>query len=438
MANSTKVNKKAVKNENKAPQGEKKHTSMRNAFIRVSKVNDTEQGQIVYDYATMQQILEEWALTKSMKYYLKDHNNEPDDPNPHYHIVICFGSPTPFDQIKAKFPYGKIEKPHNKGQNGVKVCVQYLVHMNDQSKKQYDFNEIITNDPNIDNFRILTQQMQVIKLEEYIDKIASGQIREHNLTDFIEPEVFANYKTRILNALEYYRRKVMTNKDRNIQVLAFTGETGTFKTTYAKQYAKNLNKSICISSSSNDPMQDYKGEDVLVLDDIRDDTFKFNDLLKILDNHTSSTVASRYSNKAFIGDTIIITSSIGIVDWYYDLPQEDKAQLKRRIPLWYQFTADQISIFEYSPKAKIYKFVASIPNVNNFTPQEYKSAALDVLKAMGVEMTPEVEKQLLEPHPDNPDSRLKVGAIWEDEVQNKQFGSQFTIDLEPVDDNIPF
>ena len=40
-------------------------------------------------------------------------------------------------------------------------------------------------------------------------------------------------------------------------------------------------------------------EDVLILDDLRDSDFKFTDLLKILDNHTKSTVKSRYHNKAF-------------------------------------------------------------------------------------------------------------------------------------------
>ena len=42
------------------------------------------------------------------------------------------------------------------------------------------------------------------------------------------------------------------DKDREITVIFCVGDTGTGKTTFSKQMAKLQNKSICISSSSND------------------------------------------------------------------------------------------------------------------------------------------------------------------------------------------
>lgn len=382
--------------------------SLKTAFIRVSCVNNTQNGVVNYSENDIVNIVQNWSKSKRFLYYIKGHNQEKDDPNPHIHIVLKFNSPTPFENVKEKFPYGDIENARN-----IKNCVQYLVHMNDFSKTSYDFDSIITNDPNINKYRYKSISNQLLELNDYIRRIETGEIREFNLTDNgnIPIEIFTNYKSKIINALEYYRRKVMTDKDRNIKVMIFTGDTGTFKTTYAKQYAKNNNQSICISSSSNDPMQDYMGEDILVLDDIRDTTFKFHDLLKVLDNHTKSSVQSRYSNKAFIGDTIIITSSVPLSEWYFNEKKEDKEQLYRRIPVQMQFTKDNISVFQYDDKAHKYIPIMKIPNVNNFKVEDSKNFVLDTLKSMGVEISQESEEQFINFQFSDEYKNLSIGEL---------------------------
>ena len=74
---------------------------------------------------------------------------------------------------------------------------------------------------------------------------------------------------------------------------------------------------FCVSSSSNDPFQDYMGQKAIILDDLRDKAFingngtdNFEDLLKILDNNTNSSDKSRFNNKVFNGEVIVITSSV--------------------------------------------------------------------------------------------------------------------------------
>ena len=386
--------------------------SLRSAFIRISAVNNTQNGIVKYSYDDIKNIMHDWEKSKRMLFYCKDHNNEKDDPNPHYHVVIKFNDPTPFEQIKSKFPYGDIESAKN-----IKNCVQYLVHMNDLSKTQYDFKSIYTNDSNVDKYKTQSYANQQIKLDDIIEKINNGDIREYNLTSHCDIKIFSRYKTQIINALEFYRRKVMTNVDRDITVMIFTGDTGTYKTTYAKQYCKNLNKSFCISSSSNDPMQDYKGEDVLILDDIRDDTFKFNDFLKILDNHTNSSIQSRYSNKAFIGDTIIITSSQKLSSWYYHEQKEDKEQLYRRIKLQFQFDEKYITMFEYSPLNHKYMLMGKIPNINKFAPEKAKSMLLDTVKAMGVTLTDDMEKRIKDVNLDV----NEIGEFYNDDDNENPF-----------------
>lgn len=275
--------------------------------------------------------------------------------------------------------------------------LSYLCHRtpNDKDKYQYEPADVVANFDYITELEKIQKQVETaLNINDIMENIGNGTIREYNLTDYVNVNTFSKYKTKLLNALEWYRRKVMTDKDRNIRVMIFSGETGTYKTTYAKKYCQNAKKSFCISSSSNDPMQDYKGEEVLILDDLRDDAFKFNDFLKILDNHTNSTISSRYQNKAFIGDTIIITSSKNIVEWYKNEKKEDRDQLFRRVPISMTFDKEFITVYHFNEQKKIYEMETKVPNIAVYSEEKKKEFVLDTLEKMGVQMSEEMKQQL--------------------------------------------
>lgn len=342
-------NKKTLKSTNNETI-EKHPKSMRTAFIRVSYHNGTSADGIVdYTFEGIVEIIKEWNKSKGFKYYMIDHTKEADigadengeENHPHCHIVLKFESPTLWENIKEKFPYGRIESARN-----TKWCIQYLVHYNHPDKVQFEWSQIVTNDKNLEKYKIRDKISTKGKLEELLLLIDSGKVKEYNLIEHCTQDIYIHNKKQILDALEFKRWQIMSDKNRNISVLFFEGDTGTGKTTFAKDYCKKLGLSFCISSSSNDPMQDYKGEDVLILDDLRPDAFKFHDLLKILDNHTGSTVRSRYSNKAFTGSMIIITSSLPLDDWYRGV-EEDKEQFHRRISCRLVFDKNIITNYEY-------------------------------------------------------------------------------------------
>jgi hypothetical protein len=139
------------------------------------------------------------------------------------------------------------------------------------------------------------------------------------------------------------------NTDRNMEVIFITGKAGSGKTTYAKRMLDKLGLDYCISSSSNDPFQDYLGQKAIILDDLRDKSFELEDLLKILDNNTKSSVKSRFNNKVFNGEMIIITSSVPINYWYKEYQyngSEDLNQLYRRINQYIIVNQSIISIYE--------------------------------------------------------------------------------------------
>ncbi len=153
-----------------------------------------------------------------------------------------------------------------------------------------------------------------------------------------------------LRKLWELRCQILTlNTDRQIQVVFVTGKGGTGKTYYAKKLLNSLDYDFCISSSSNDPFQDYMGQKAIILDDLRDSSFEFEDLLKTLDNNTSSSVRSRFSNKVFNGEMIVITSSVPLVYWYKELQfnrTETLDQLYRRISCYVVVTDKEITVYD--------------------------------------------------------------------------------------------
>lgn len=363
--------------------------SYKTAFIRVTSENNTKDGVVVYTKSDIDNTLVEWAKSANITYWFIEHEADEEVSRTHWHIVLKFGSPTPFENIKAKFPYGDIESAKS-----IKTCVQYLVHLNDKSKVQYRWEEIETNCKDMTPYKILSNSQQEITIQGIMERIDKGEIREYNQFILIPIELWAKHKTRIENGLTYYRERVCMDKDREINVVFMSGETGMGKTTFAKQYCESVKKSYCVSSSSNDPMQDYKGEDVLILDDLRDSDYKFTDLLKMLDNHTKSTMKSRYHNKAFIGDTIIITSYKPLTDWYFDVARENKEQLYRRIKTNYKFYEDKMEVFEYDEQKHRYEYIGKTPNIITMKAKKKAEFAMSMVKAMGIEFDPAQEKKI--------------------------------------------
>jgi hypothetical protein len=75
----------------------------------------------------------------------------------------------------------------------------------------------------------------------------------------------------------------------------------------------------------------------------------FEDLLKILDNNTASSVKSRFSNKVFNGKLIIITSTVPLQFWYpeYRYSMSDTlSQLYRRITSYVCIAENVIQVYD--------------------------------------------------------------------------------------------
>lgn len=188
-------------------------------------------------------------------------------------------------------------------------------------------------------------------------KIVNGDIREFNLYDEVNIIEYDKYKKSIDNAFMYRQKILLKESNRSMKVIFITGKSGCGKTTYAKMTCENLNYSYFVSSGSNDPFDGYAGQDCVILDDLRGSSFSFSDLLKITDNHTNSSVKSRYKNKILECKLLIITSVMPIEDFYknvFESSEEPLIQFERRCQTYVKMDSDYMDIFIFDDSKGMY------------------------------------------------------------------------------------
>lgn len=279
--------------------------------------------------------------------------HDKDDTRPHYHIALHFGGASvDTKQVAEWFNLGYVDKDgvaHTGEQFVERVkckrwsgIVTYLIHgqASQQNKYQYSPSEVKA------NFNIETELANEKILGNFEQFSYAQQLQYVNSLPLSEK---ATAFSKLRKLWELQCQLLTLNTDRQIQVIFITGKGGTGKTYYAKKLLASQGYDFCVSSSSNDPFQDYMGQKGIILDDMRDTAFTFEDLLKLLDNNTSSSVKSRFTNKVFNGEMIVITSSVPLVFWYKEL-QYDKnetlQQLYRRISCYVVVTETEITVYD--------------------------------------------------------------------------------------------
>lgn len=282
---------------------------------------------------------------------------------PHWHIMIRFKRPVQTESLCKWFGIKSNMIGYILGTFG--DAVAYLTHRNKPEKYQYLDEEIKSNyDFKVEVEKALSKKKASQRKEEIIELIRSGIVREYNYTEYITALEYDKFKRAIDNAFTY-RRDTLKSLDRHMNVIYIYGGSGTGKTAYAKQLAINKGLSCYISSGSNDPLDGYKGQDCLILDDIRPGDFLLSDFLKILDNNTQSTVKSRYKNKLLECQYLIVTTSFDIpvfFDLLLDSEGESVKQMERRCTLKIQMNTSTMTTYVYQPVSGIYKKVSILKN----------------------------------------------------------------------------
>lgn len=283
-------------------------------------------------------IIRQHKVIKKWAYILHDK-----DPNtsPHFHIYLDFNRTSiPLSDI-AKW-FGLQESCVERVKGRPVDVLKYLIHANDSqvNKYQYDYSEVRA------NFDFLAE-IETDKVLGDFEKYSYAQQLQYINSLPVSEKTQAH--TKLEKLWKIHCQCLVLNPERNIEVMFIHGKGGTGKTYYARKFLEKLGYDYCVSSSSNDPFQDYMGQQAIILDDLRDKAFEFEDLLKILDNNTASSVKSRFSNKVFNGKLIVITSTVPLAYWYREYQYKDNndslLQLYRRITSYVVVTTDYVQLF---------------------------------------------------------------------------------------------
>lgn len=322
-------------------------------------------GETLFDVEHLPKILSEksnaireWAYCIHNKdQYTKD--DETQNPNhkeatlkpEHIHLILRFERNQPQKtEFIAKW-FGIAENFVSKIHGKFNDAILYLVHKNSPDKYQYEVSEVVSNfnvETIIDNYENKN------KLDDIIQRILSGEIREYNKTLEIDNMLLVYPSTaRVIDNAFKTRAEYLqaTQTKRNTTCIYICGNSGAGKTTLAKKIATEKGLEYFVSSGSNDIMDGYCQQPCLILDDIRPSSLGLSDLLKLLDPFTVSSVKSRYKNKYLNADLIILTSVLPIDDFYHNVFEHENepiTQLKRRCQFYITMTADIITIRQWN------------------------------------------------------------------------------------------
>ena len=249
------------------------------------------------------------------------------------------------------------------GRYGYDNCLAYLVHAKDETKFQYQPEEVVTvlgEDYKSIYHRSMATWVKgratkkaketALSVDWLIEKILSGEVSKSNI--LLTNEYYAIYgqhKRKVNEALDTAgeRKSFRTIAELELgnfkkTVFFINADSGVGKTQYSKKLIKLLqsiahkfgeNWDYCVTASTN-AFDEYNGQDILFLDDIKGDSLTVSDWLKLLDPYMISPISARYHNKMGSAKVIIITNTKEPLSFFEKARGnngEDLGQFVRRI-----------------------------------------------------------------------------------------------------------
>lgn len=285
----------------------------------------------------------------------------------HVHLLVKFVKGDTLNSLAviAGVEPQYVEKAKS-GRYGYDNLLAYLVHAKDQEKFQYHPKQVVTvigeDYVSVYNRRMETwnrgratkqAQATVLNVDFLISEILAGKLTKSQvlLTDEYY-KTYALHKRKFNDAFESagesksYRAiaDIEDGKFKKTVIFVF-GESGSGKTVLSKEMIR-INQSValkycgsnwtyCLTASRN-AFDEFNGQDILLLDDIRGDSLTASDWLKLLDPYTISPISARYHNKMGSAKTIIITSTKHPTEFFATAKRnfnEDLGQFFRRVDL---------------------------------------------------------------------------------------------------------
>lgn len=246
-------------------------------------------------------------------------------------------------------PVQYIEKTR-KGRYAYDNLLSYLIHAKDIDKYQYLPTDVFSvvnqggrsyldyyNERIADWIKARAKKIKKMAdegIDDLEQKILNGEvtIQQICLSDELYP-IYARYKRRCDDAFSVYGERrawktlqALQDGEFKLGVFYIMGEPGAGKTRLAKRFVAALIEQseewtedqwrVCQTAATN-PMDEYRGEEILLMDDVRGSAMSASDWLKLMDPYNMSPASARYHNKMPACRVVIITSTKDPIEFFY-------------------------------------------------------------------------------------------------------------------------
>lgn len=177
-----------------------------------------------------------------------------------------------------------------------------------------------------------------VNMQAIFQAVKKGTITASNLDEYIYTNAKTESQARAIESA-YNRALCMCgNEQRHVTVVYVEGETGSGKTRGAYERYKDIFRTS-VSDRTSFPFNGYRGQKVLLLDELRPNQYKPAELFQILDGYPMS-VDIKGGRVPAMWETVVITTAMRLDDWYKDdkgkyTQDNNRKQFERRISYHY-------------------------------------------------------------------------------------------------------
>lgn len=264
---------------------------------------------------------------------------------PHYHVALKLTQPMRVKAIADTYGQqpnvvamwkGIIENMWSYLTHQTKIAkaekADYLPYLYDTTKSRW--NSTDTQDKA--QHKTIANKKSAAQVEQIAYKLLTGEMIKKDLLANVDiAMVYLKNKTLFDRAIQVRSETLMLDPP-NCKTYYIHGKSRSGKSSYARALAQEKYPDQWnFASAGNDPLQDYRGEKCLILDDFRPQDYPLNQLLALIDPyHRNRTHKSRYINKGLATELILITNVAPleeVVDYYTAGTKEDPRQITARI-----------------------------------------------------------------------------------------------------------
>ncbi len=231
---------------------------------------------------------------------------------PHTHIFMQFENAVSFDTIKSRFPVAHIETAQGTAEQNRDYIRKEGAYL-DSKKKETNLIETFEEYGDMP----LGKSAKNCKISDEVLLLIQDGV---STSDIVKQ--YPSYMTKI-HCIEETRQIILSenfnNKWRNIEVVYIYGETGTGKTRSVMETFGYEN--VCKVTNYNHPFDNYKYQDVLLLDEFRS-SLSLKDMLQYLDGYPID-LPCRYSDKSAIFTKVFIISNIPFNEQYREIQRNE-------------------------------------------------------------------------------------------------------------------